>query len=168
MTTALLPPLLPGVSPFRLALVLERLEDERQQCGAVYCLLIDRAGQIIAADGFANPADATALALRLVPVFLASRSLSRTFREWPVRVELEDSGRQRLVTLPLLDQWLLAMAFGPGGPPTPPASLTERWMQRLAPLLPQRPPGGRPRQPAGTIVMRDGVNLLFRDDQEGE
>lgn len=168
MTTALLPPLLPGVSPYRLALVLERLEEERQQCGAIYCLLIDRAGQVIAADGFARLADAKTLALRLVPIFLASRSLSRTFREWPVRVELEVGGQHRLVTLPLLDQWLLAMAFDPGGLAAPAATLTERWMQQLTPLLPQRPPGGRPRQPAGTIVMRDGVNLLFRDDQEGE
>lgn len=168
MTTALLPPLVADVSTRRAAVILERLEDECRACGAVYGLLIDRAGQVVAADGFADRVQATALAIRLVPVFLATRSLSRTFREWPVRAVLEAGGRLRLVTLPLLDQWLLTMAFEGDGAPTEPGRLAERWMALFAPLLPQRAPGGLPRRQAGRIIVRDGVDLIFRDDQEEE
>lgn len=166
MTTATLLPLLPDIDPSRVAIALERLEDEVQGCGAVYGFLIDRAGQVIAADGPVDRHDLTALALRLVPIFLASRSLARTFREWP-RATVEETGGVSIITQPLGGQWLLAMAFKGDGPAAPTAQLAARWLAQLGPLAPQ----GRPRRPGGgarrgerVVITRDNVDLLFKDE----
>jgi hypothetical protein len=168
MTTSILPPFLPDVGTKRAAAILEALEEETRACGALFGLLIDRAGQIIAADMTGGPVDRerlAALAPRLVPIFLTSRLLSRKFREWPVRATIEEEGELRLVAQPILDQWLLAMAFPADGPPLPVEALSGRWLDRLMPLIPDRAAAlGRLR--AGAVITRDNVNLLFRDDPD--
>ena len=168
MTTSILPPLLPNIGPTRAAAILECLEEEVRACGATYGLLIDRAGQIIAAD---SPGDElthermVALAVRLVPIFLTSRTLSRTFREWPIRATVEEGGDIRLLTQPILDQWLLAMAFPADGAPLPVEELTARWLTRLTSLVPEGASRmGRLR--AGQVITRDNINLLFREEQD--
>lgn len=168
MTTSLLPPLLPDLETDGVALALERLEDEVRQCGALYGLLIDRTGQIIAADiapGRAEVGYLAGLAARLVPIFLASRQISRTFRAWPVRAMLEEGEEIALFTQPILDQWLLAIAFSPAGPPLPPEQLTTRWLARFGPLVPaQRFTAAR--RTAGRVIVRDSISLIFRDEQD--
>lgn len=169
MTTALLSPLLPGVGLRRVALVLERLEDEVRACGALYGVLIDRAGQVVAADGLPDRQALAALATRLVPVFLVSRSLSQTFHESPVRAILDEGDHARLLTLPLGNEWLLAMGFAVDAP-LDTELLAARWMARLAPLTP-RPSAeqARLRERAGgqkSIIRQDSVSLLFGDDQD--
>lgn len=107
MTTSILPPFLPDLGADGVAVALERLEDEVRQCGALYGLLIDRTGQVIAADvpqGMLGDHSLEGLAVRLVPIFLASRQISRTFRAWPVRAMLEEEGQTFLFTQPILDQ----------------------------------------------------------------
>lgn len=168
MTTSILPPLLPNIGPTRAAVILECLEEEVRHCGATYGLLIDRAGQIIAAD---SPGDEfthermVALAVRLVPIFLTTRTLSRTFREWPVRATVEEGGDIRLLTQPILDQWLLAMAFPSAGELLPVGELSQRWLARLIPLVPDRATKNG-RVEAGQVITRDNINLLFREDQD--
>jgi hypothetical protein len=166
MTTSVLTPLLPDLGTDGVAVALERLEDEVRGCGAIYGLLIDRTGQIIAADiapGAVGEEYLHGLAVRLVPIFLASRQLSRTFRAWPVRAMLEEDAGCTLFTQPILDQWLLAMAFAAAEPPLPPDALTARWLACFGPLVPSRG-FTRARRTAGTVITRDSVNLIFRDD----
>ena len=171
MTTSLLPPLLPDLATDGVAVALERLEDEVRQCGAIYGLLIDRTGQIIAADivpGTVEEAYLHGLAARLVPIFLASRQLSRTFRAWPVRAMLEEDAGLILFTQPILDQWLLAMAFSAAEPPLPPEQLTTRWLACFGPLVPNRRFTTTQRT-AGKVIARDSISLIFRDgDDDGD
>jgi hypothetical protein len=168
MTTSVLPPLLPDLATDGVAAVLDCLEDEVRQCGALYGLLIDRTGQIIAADSASGVVAAQAmqgLAARLVPIFLASREISRTFRAWPVRAMLEEGERNYLFSQPILDQWLLAMAFPTADPPYPPEQLTTRWLGRFGPLVPNRS-FTHERRTAGTVIARDSISLIFRDDRD--
>jgi len=169
MTTSMLPPLLPDVGTKRAAFILESLEDEVRRSGATFGLLIDRAGQIVASDipgGKSHQDQMLILATRLVPIFLASRTLSRTFREWPIRGTVEESGGMRLLTQPILDHWLLAMAFPIDGPQLATEQLTRRWLTRLSQLVPDRTTSLRVNK-AGRTITRDSVDLLFckeRDD----
>ncbi len=168
MTTSMLPPFLPDVGTKRAAVILESLEDEVRRCGATFGLLIDRAGQIVASDvreGDADREQLLFLAARLVPVFLASRTLSQTFREWPIRGTVEEGGGMRLLTQPILDQWLLAMAFPIDAPPLAIEQLTRRWLARLTQLVPNRATSLRASK-AGRTITRDGVDLLFRQERD--
>lgn len=168
MTTAILPPLLPDIDARRAAAILEQVEAEVRHCGALYGLLIDPAGQIVAADmpGRRIGREGLAmLAMRLVPIFLTSRTLSRTFREWPIRATLEERDEIRLLTQPILDQWLLAMAFPAAGSPPDSDRLTQRWLLHLTPLIPEMAARRMARTP-GRVITRDNVNLLFRPDRD--
>ncbi len=168
MTTSVLPPFLLDIGPDRAAAILEQLEEEVRYCGAVYGLLIDRAGQIIAFDNPGTGADRQELAMlaaRLVPIFLASRTLSRTFREWPIRATIEERDGLHLLTQPILDQWLLAMAFPADNPPAATEALTQRWLLRLTPLVPEAA-ARRDTYADSRVIARDNVNLLFHEDGE--
>lgn len=168
MTTSVLPPFLPDLGADSVAVVLERLEDEVRQCGAIYGLLIDRTGQIIAADvtqEVLGQHSLEGLAVRLVPIFLASRQISRTFRAWPVRAMLEEGEQTYLFTQPILDQWLLAMAFPTADPPFPPEQLTTRWLACFGPLVPNQRFTPE-RRTAGNVIARDSISLIFRDDSD--
>ena len=168
MTTSLLTPLLPDLATDSVAVVLERLEDEVRQCGALYGLLIDHTGQIIAADTASGALAAHALqglAARLVPIFLASREISRTFRAWPVRAMLEEGEQVYLFSQPILDQWLLAMAFSTADPPFPPEQLTTRWLASFGPLVPNQR-FTHERRIAGRVIARDSISLIFLDDSD--
>ena len=168
MTTSVLPPLLPNIGPSRAAAILDGLEEEVRHCGATCGLLIDRAGQIIAAD---SPGDEVAregmvaLAVRLVPIFLTTRTLSRTFREWPIRATVEEGGDFRILTQPILDQWLLAMAFPADISPLEVGEMSQRWLARFTPLVPDHAVQKRATE-AGAVITRDNINLLFREDQD--
>ncbi len=170
MTTSMLTPLLPDLGTDGVAVALDRLEDEVRQCGAVYGLLIDSTGQVIAADiaaGAVAEEYLHGLAARLVPIFLASRQLSRTFRAWPVRAMLEEDAGFILFTQPILDQWLLAMAFTAAEPPLPPEQLTTRWLACFGPLVPSRR-FTHTRRSGGKVIARDSISLIFRDGDDGD
>lgn len=169
MTTSLLPPFLPDLEADGVAEALECLEDEVRRCGALYGLLIDRTGQIIADDigsGAIAAAALQSLAARLVPVLLASREISRTFRSWPVRAMLEEGDRANLVAQPILDQWLLALAFPAAKPPVSTEQMTLRWLARFGPLVPKQR-FSKERRTAGTIIARDSISLIFVEDGDG-
>lgn len=177
MTTSMLLPLLPDIGRRRAAFILESLEDEVRRCGATFGLLIDRAGQIIAADAPGQETDREVLhllAARLVPIFLARRAQAQEGREQAPGVTAEEVDGLRLLTLPIRDQWLLAMAFPGGTLPPITGQLTGRWRVRLAQLVPD-PAISLRASKAGRTITRDGVDLLFRrepddtprDDQGG-
>ena len=105
----------------------------------------------------------TAIALRLVPVFLVSRRLARTFHEWPVRATVEDAGQGRLLTQPIDENWMLAMAFDDPATAGPSHDLSRRWLEALAPLARGAGTGRLSRRHAPTVV-RDSVDLLFKDE----
>ena len=155
-----------GVEERRAARVLEYLEEEVAACGATFGLVITRAGQVVAADGACDETTLEQLAFRLVPVFLASRQLSATFHEWPIRATVQDAGHGQVVTQPLGENWMLAMAFATGELPAPAAELGRRWLERLAPLAQQASiASGAARTPGGKrTIRRDSVDLLFKDE----
>lgn len=161
-------PLLPDIGRRRAAFILESLEDEVCRCGATFGLLIDRAGQIIAADA---PGQETAreelhlLAARLVPIFLARRAQAQAGREQASSVTVEEIDGLRLLTLPIRNQWLLAMAFPGDRLPTVTGRLAGRWRVRLTQLVPERAISLRASK-AGRTITRDSVDLLFRRESD--
>lgn len=169
MTTATLALPLPSEDIRRLALVLERLEDEVRSCGACYGMVVDRTGTVVAYDGLTDERQIRTLALQLTQVFQVSRSLARTFREWPVGMSQSaiaaDTGGARLVTQPLGPEWLLAMGFATDAPSRPAWALSKRWRARLGPLAPRQDPRRAAElRRARAIIQRDTVNLLFKDE----
>lgn len=170
MTTSTLALLFPGDDARHLALVLERLEDEVEACGACYGMIVDRAGAIVAYDGLTDERQTRTLAAQLTQVFQVCRSLARTFREWPVGTSPSaigaDTGGARLITQPLGPEWLLAMGFPTDTASPPTTALSERWRARLGPLAPQRDTGRarESRRRARAAIQRDTVNLLFKDE----
>ena len=166
MTTTPLRRLALGIDARRAARVLECLEEEVAASRATYGLVITRAGQIVAADGACDEAALEHLAFRLVPVFLASRQLSATFHEWPIRATVQDAGQGQVVTQPLGENWMLAMVFESGALPASAADLGRRWLERLAPLAQQASiASGAARTRGGKrTIRRDSVDLLFKDE----
>lgn len=167
MTTALLSPLLPDADGDAAARILEVLEEEVQTCGALFGLLIDRAGQVIAADAPGSRLPRRRLVLLaayLVPIFIASRAAAHTAQGGIVEAPLMERAGVHLVTQPILDAWLVAMAYPIAATPPDLDTLREAWLTSLRPLVPARK-AAHPRRSRQTI-RRDGVDLLFRDDDD--
>lgn len=167
MTTAILSPFLPDAGDGRAALILEKLEDEVRASGALFGLLIDRAGQVVAADAPKSRVPRrrlVILAAHLVPLFLASRTAPAADRvRWTCAPLMEHEGLH-LITQPILDEWLLAMAFPSDALPTDLDMQIGRWLATLIPLVPTRGTGQNRR--SRRTIARDGVGLLFRDDDD--
>ena len=167
MTTSILSPFLPDAGEGRAALILEKLEDEVRASGALFGLLIDRAGQVIAAD---TPKSGVPrrrlviLAAHLVPIFLASRSIPPAERVRATCAPLMEHEGLHLITQPILDEWLLAMAFSSDRLPPDLDTQLGRWLATLIPLVPTRGKGQNRR--SRRTIARDGVGLLFRDDDD--
>lgn len=166
MTTSILSPFLPDAGDGRAALILEKLEDEVRASGALFGLLIDRGGQVVAAD---TPKSGmprrrlVILAAHLVPIFLASRNELPAERARATCAPLMEHEGLHLVTQPILDEWLLAMAFPSDALPRDLDMRIGHWLATLIPLVPNRQ--GQNRRSRRTIA-RDGVDLLFRDDDD--
>ncbi len=167
MTTAILSPFLPDAGDGRAALILEKLEDEVRASGALFGLLIDRAGQVVAADAPKSRVPRrrlVILAAHLVPLFLASRTAPAADRvRWTCAPLMEHEGLH-LITQPILDEWLLAMAFPSDALPTDLDMQIGRWLATLIPLVPTRGTGQNRR--SRRTIARDGVGLLFQDDDD--
>ena len=167
MTTAILSPFLPDAGDGRAALILEKLEDEVRASGALFGLLVDRAGQVVAADAPKSRVPRRRLvivAAHLVPLFLASRTAPAADRvRWTCAPLMEHEGLH-LITQPILDEWLLAMAFPSDALPTDLDMQLGRWLATLIPLVPTRGTGQNRR--SRRTIARDGVGLLFRDDDD--
>jgi len=167
MTTAILSPFLPDAGDGRAALILEKLEDEVRASGALFGLLVDRAGQVVAADAPKSRVPRrrlVILAAHLVPLFLASRTAPAADRvRWTCAPLMEHEGLH-LITQPILDEWLLAMAFPSDALPTDLDMQLGRWLATLIPLVPTRGTGQNRR--SRRTIARDGVGLLFRDDDD--
>jgi hypothetical protein len=169
MTTSMLLPLVPDMGRRRAAFILESLEDEVRRCGAAFGLLIDRAGQIIAADAPDQETEQTRLhllAARLVPVFLASRSAACAEQDRFSNGQVVEIDGSAVVLQSILDQWLLAMVFPSDSPPPAAAQLARRWRTRLAQLVPARGATLRVSKAGRTTITRDGVDLLFWRDAD--
>jgi hypothetical protein len=167
MTTSILVPFLPGVGAGRAALILEKLEAEVRASGALFGLLIDRAGQVLAADAPKARASRRRLVIltaHLVPIVLASRSVPPAERLRAACAPLMEHEGLHLITQPILDEWLLAMAFPSDALPPDLDAHLGRWLATLIPLVPARGKGQNRR--ARRTIARDGIGLLFRDDDD--
>jgi hypothetical protein len=168
MTTSILSPFLPDAGEGRAALILEKLEDEVRASGALFGLLIDHAGQVVAADAPKSRVPRrrlVILAAHLVPIFLASRSgAPPAERVRATCAPLMAHEGLHLITQPILDEWLLAMAFPSEALPPDLDTQLGRWLATLIPLVPTRGKGQNRR--SRRTIARDGVDLLFRDDDD--
>jgi hypothetical protein len=167
MTTSILSPFLPNAGDGRAALILEKLEDEVRESGALFGLLIDRDGQVVAAD---TPKSGVPrrrlviLAAHLVPIFLASRNDLPAERVRATCAPMMEHEGLHLITQPILDEWLLAMAFPSEALPKDLNMRIGHWLATLIPLVPNRSKGQNRR--SRRTIARDGVDLLFRDDDD--
>lgn len=167
MTGPILSPFLPDAGDGHTALILEKLEGEVRASGALFGLLIDRAGQVVAADAPKSRVPrrrVVILAAHLVPIFLASRTAPHAERVRATCAPLMEHEGLHLITQPILDEWLLAMAFPSAALPQDVDTLLGRWLATLIPLVPPRGKGQNRR--SRRTIAQDGVDLLFRDDDD--
>ncbi|MCC6629376.1 MAG: roadblock/LC7 domain-containing protein [Chloroflexi bacterium] len=78
---------------------------------ASYGMVLDRAGQIIAAEGDAYRAEGIPLGALLAGTFASSREVARLLKEKDFRVLFQEGRNENLFTELVDDQWILVVVF---------------------------------------------------------
>lgn len=81
------------------------------ETGATYCLLLDKSGQIIAAQGDVARQDITALGALLAGAFASSREVARLLHEKDFRSTFQEGTRENYFAVLVQDQWILVAFF---------------------------------------------------------
>jgi len=87
---------------------LQRLMDET---GATYCMLLDRAGQVLAWEGDALEAEMLHLGALLAGTYASSREMARLLKEDNFRVLVQEGMKEKIFTETVEDRWLLVVVF---------------------------------------------------------
>ncbi len=78
---------------------------------ASYSMVLDRAGQIIVAQGDAYRDEGMSLAALLAGTFASSREMARLLKENDFRVLFQEGKRENLFTELVDEQWMLVVVF---------------------------------------------------------
>ena len=78
---------------------------------ASYAMVLDRAGQIIMAEGDAYRDEGMVLAALLAGTFASSREVARLLKEKDFRVLFQEGKRENLFTELIEEQWMLVVVF---------------------------------------------------------
>jgi|SRR5579859_1307731 predicted regulator of Ras-like GTPase activity (Roadblock/LC7/MglB family) len=87
---------------------LERLVDDT---GANYSMLLDKSGQVVAAQGDTARQDITALGALLAGTFASSREVARLLKEKDFRVLFQQGIKENIFTELIGEQWMLVVMF---------------------------------------------------------
>ena len=87
---------------------LERLVSDT---GANFSMLLDKSGQVIAAQGDTERQDITALGALLAGSFASSREVARLLKEKDFRVLFQQGVRENIFTELIQEQWMLVVMF---------------------------------------------------------
>ena len=93
------------------ALILQCLARLVKGTDASYAMVLDRAGQIIAADGEEYHAEGMLLGALLAGTFASSREVARLLKEPDFRVLFQEGKRENLFTELIEEQWMLVIVF---------------------------------------------------------
>ncbi len=88
--------------------VLSRLVDET---GGNHALLLDKSGQVIAAQGDTNRQDTTALGALIAGTFASSREVAKLLREKDFKILFQQGVRENLFIALISEQWILTIIF---------------------------------------------------------
>lgn len=93
------------------ALILHCLVRLVKGTDASYAMVLDRAGQIIAAEGEAYRKEGILLGALLAGTFASSREVARLLKEKDFRVLFQEGKRENLFTELVEEQWMLVVVF---------------------------------------------------------
>ena len=82
-----------------------------EETGATYSMLLDRAGQILAANGDVHEGEMMHLGALLAGTYASSREMARLLREDNFRVLVQEGAREKIFTETVEDRWLLVVVF---------------------------------------------------------
>ncbi len=88
--------------------VLRRLIEET---GGNHALLLDKSGQVIAANGDTNRQDTTALGALIAGTFASSREVAKLLREKDFKMLFQQGVRENLFIALIEEQWILTIIF---------------------------------------------------------
>ncbi|HEU5014685.1 MAG TPA: roadblock/LC7 domain-containing protein [Roseiflexaceae bacterium] len=138
-----------------------------EDTGATNALLLDKSGQVIAAQGDSNRNDITALGALIAGTFASSREVAKLLREKDFRMLFQQGVRENIFLALIEEQWIMCIIFSKGTHIGLVKVLTKKATDELASVL------ERVRQQHKTrddvlgssfrTSMEDTIDLLFRD-----
>jgi len=99
------------VSPGELEAIARLLERLAQESSASHVLLLDKSGQVIAAQQQSSERDIVALGALLAGAFSSSRQVAEILGERDFRVILQQGVHESIYTSLIREHWLLVVAF---------------------------------------------------------
>jgi len=99
------------VSPGELEAIVRLLERLAQESSASHVLLLDKSGQVIAAQQQSNERDIIALGALLAGAFSSSRQVAEILGERDFRAILQQGVHESIYTSLIREHWLLVVAF---------------------------------------------------------
>lgn len=148
-----------------IAKCLTRLKDET---GASYTMVLDRAGQILSSNGDGHEGEMMHLGALLAGSYASSREMARLLREDNFRVLVQEGSREKIFTETVDDRWLLVVVFDHQAHLGLVKVLSKRATQLLSSILQiviDRNDARRAELQSGfPRAAKDTIDLIFGDD----
>ena len=145
----------------------ETLDRLVAETGANYSMLLDKSGQVIAAQGDTDHQEITALGALLAGTFASSREVARLLKEKDFRVLFQQGVRENIFTELIAEQWMLVVMFDKRTHIGLVKVLSKRATDELASILERVKQESRSRDAVISTSFRtsveDTIDLLFKD-----
>jgi predicted regulator of Ras-like GTPase activity (Roadblock/LC7/MglB family) len=138
-----------------------------EDTGGNYALLLDKSGQVIAAQGDGNRQDITALGALIAGTFASSREVAKLLREKDFRMLFQQGVRENIFIALIEEQWILTIIFNKGTHIGLVKVLAKKATDELAVVLDRVRQAYKQRDEvlgsSFRTSMEDTIDLLFRD-----
>jgi predicted regulator of Ras-like GTPase activity (Roadblock/LC7/MglB family) len=138
-----------------------------EDTGGNYALLLDKSGQVIAAQGDGNRQDITALGALIAGTFASSREVAKLLREKDFRMLFQQGVRENIFIALIEEQWILTIIFNKGTHIGLVKVLAKKATDELAVVLDRVRQAHKQRDEvlgsSFRTSMEDTIDLLFRD-----
>lgn len=138
-----------------------------EDTGGNNALLLDKSGQVIAAQGDSSRQDITALGALIAGTFASSREVAKLLREKDFRMLFQQGVRENIFIALIEEQWILCIIFNKGTHIGLVKVLTKKATDELAAVLERVRQTHRARDDvlgsSFRTSMEDTIDLLFRD-----
>ncbi|NJP05669.1 MAG: roadblock/LC7 domain-containing protein [Chloroflexaceae bacterium] len=138
-----------------------------EDTGGNYALLLDKSGQVIAAQGDGSRQDITALGALIAGTFASSREVAKLLREKDFRMLFQQGVRENIFIALIEEQWILCVIFNKGTHIGLVKVLTKKATDELASVLERVRQQHKARDEvlgsSFRTSMEDTIDLLFRD-----
>jgi predicted regulator of Ras-like GTPase activity (Roadblock/LC7/MglB family) len=138
-----------------------------EDTGGNCALLLDKSGQVIAAQGDGSRQDITALGALIAGTFASSREVAKLLREKDFRMLFQQGVRENIFIALIDEQWILTIIFNKGTHIGLVKVLAKKATDELAVVLDRVRQAHKQRDEvlgsSFRTSMEDTIDLLFRD-----